>query len=125
MIVGLGVDLVDNARIARLLAERPRAIERLLTARERAELPEALYRRVEYVAGRFASKEALAKALGTGIGGRFAFGDVSIIIGKNGAPEVVVEIDRSGRLRDLVIHLSISHERTQTVAVAVLEAGLP
>ncbi|QZA32842.1 holo-ACP synthase [Hydrogenibacillus sp. N12] len=125
MIVGVGIDLVDQARLARLLERRPRFIERVLTPAERAALPAEGRRRLEFVSGRFAAKEALAKALGTGIGGRFSFQDISLLPGPGGRPAVRVEGDRLkaalGAPGDVRIHVAISHERSHTVAVAIVE----
>lgn len=81
MIVGIGVDVVDVARFERTLVRTPALRERLFTPVER-ELP------VESLAGRFAVKEALAKALGSP--GGLAWADAETRRGPHGAPVLVV-----------------------------------
>jgi holo-[acyl-carrier protein] synthase len=110
MIVGLGLDLVDIARIERAM-ENPRFIYRVLTESERA-----MCRTPQCVAGRWAAKEAISKALGL----RLTWQQVEVLPDATGAPKVNVDHPNfnPGRLR---IHVSITHERQQAAAVAVLE----
>ena len=61
-----GVDLVPVARIARLIAEQPAILDSIFTARELAYC-DGKRRRHEHLAARFAAKEAVLKALGTGL----------------------------------------------------------
>ncbi|WP_153944924.1 holo-ACP synthase, partial [Acinetobacter baumannii] len=71
---GTGIDIVELARIRSILQRQEDAfLTRILTQGERARIPGASARRIEYIAGRYAAKEALSKALGTGIGGSFSF----------------------------------------------------
>lgn len=66
MIVGIGLDVIELNRFGD--GAHPRLPERILTTRERQHLPVHTQRQREYLAGRFAVKEATAKAAGTGIG---------------------------------------------------------
>lgn len=88
MIAGIGSDIVELDRIRRLLAgERGRRFsERVLTHAEReiGERRESGFG--EFVAGRFAAKEAVSKALGCGIGGQVGFRDIEIIPDERGRP---------------------------------------
>jgi holo-[acyl-carrier protein] synthase len=110
MIVGLGMDLVEIGRIKRAM-ENPRFLERILTPTERefAVTP-------SQVAGRWAAKEAIYKALGVPL----TWQDIEVLPTPQGAPRVTVKsvhVD-PGRLR---IQLSITHERTHAAAVAIVE----
>lgn len=81
-----GVDLVEVARIARLLAEYPeRFLERVFTRGER-DYCLAGRRRDEHLAARFAAKEATLKALGTGWRSGIAWTDVEVSLLPSGAP---------------------------------------
>ena len=110
MIVGLGLDLVEVERI-RLAMEEPRFVERILTDSERAYCKTA-----SQVAGRWAAKEAIAKAVGLGL----TWQDVEILPGPLGAPVASIrhaDYD-SGRLK---LHVTITHELRHAAAVAILE----
>ncbi|MDY0323274.1 MAG: holo-ACP synthase [Candidatus Carbobacillus sp.] len=121
MIIGVGVDWVDIQRMTKAFERHPRIVERILTAREQEGMTGSFSRQMEYLAGRFAAKEALSKALGTGIGRYLYWRDVSIVHGALGRPEVIIEYDRSQRLNDVTIHISITHERRHTLAFVILE----
>jgi len=114
-IVGIGVDIVENHRIAELLARKPRFVARLLAPCEQGLLPQDFWGSREFLAGRFALKEATAKALGTGIGRHLRFHDVHVFRGLNGAP--VVELSSEARRRfPVLLYATLSHERNYTVA---------
>lgn len=115
MIAGIGIDLVELARFERALARTPRLAERLFAQSERMLPPRSL-------AGRFAAKEALIKALGTSTGLRWH--DMPVIADPNGAPSFAL----TGAAAALAaerglcgIHLSISHDAGLAVALVVLE----
>lgn len=124
MILGIGLDMVEIERIAAAFRRHPRIVERILTAREREGFRGSFHRQMEYLAGRFAAKEALSKALGTGIGRYLHWHDVSIVRGALGRPEVIVEYDRAQRLNEVTIHISLTHERRHTLAFVILEKSL-
>lgn len=110
MIVGVGVDLVEVERIEAAL-RHPRFRDRILTPDERSWGTSA-----RFVAGRWAAKEAIYKALGM----RITWQQVEILPDALGVPQVHLhhpDFD-PGRLR---IHVSISHERRHAVAVAVVD----
>ncbi|GAA0321697.1 holo-ACP synthase [Oceanobacillus oncorhynchi subsp. oncorhynchi] len=116
MILGIGVDIIELARIKRLLEKNNRFLERVLTSRELEQAEQlAPHRRVEYTAGRFAAKEALSKANGTGIG-KLSFQQIEIRNHANGAPEMQAE-----GMEDISIHVSISHSKEYAVAQVLLE----
>ncbi|MDQ0340462.1 holo-[acyl-carrier protein] synthase [Caldalkalibacillus uzonensis] len=123
MIIGTGIDMVELERIKRLREERPRLIRRILTDDEWEQYAGlSAFRQVEYLAGRFAAKEALAKALGCGVGRRFTWHHVSILNQPGGAPSVHWHRSLTdGAAGQLNIHLSISHTRQYAIAQVILE----
>ena len=76
MILGIGTDLAEISRIRRIGLQR--LAGRILSKEEMALMPASDGRRAEWLAGRFAAKEAVAKATGTGIGGRLGFQEIEI-----------------------------------------------
>lgn len=111
MILAVGLDLVEVSRIADAM-KNPAFLERILTPQERGAIHTPLR-----VAGRWAAKEAIAKAVGL----HLSWQDVEILNGPNGEP--VVEIhhaDWDSNTRR--IHLSITHEKGHAAAVAILES---
>jgi len=123
VIFGIGVDVLESARIAQTL-ERfgTRFIEHLLMPQERAQL--ALTARPErFLAMRFAAKEAIVKAMGTGFAHGVWIRDVGVVQNSWGKPEVVFS-ERGERVRRGLgvgdAHVTLSDERGLVVAVAVL-----
>ena len=116
MIKGIGVDVVDIARFEESLERTPGLKERLFTA---TELATAEVRNPSFLAGRFAAKEALAKALGVPEG--LAWQDVNIHRADNGAPIMELEGIAKQRAGSGKIHLSISHDGPVVVAMVVIE----
>jgi holo-[acyl-carrier protein] synthase len=122
MIVGVGTDLVSIPRMRAVLARyRDRLCRRLYTAEERAEGEERPLPELHF-ASRFAAKEAVLKALGTGRGAGVAWREVEIV-GPRGRPP---EVKLSGRARLVAeekgiryLHLSLSHDGDYAVAFVV------
>jgi holo-[acyl-carrier protein] synthase len=118
MIKGIGIDIVDIARIETIIKRNPRFIEKILSVKEREKYASLTTdsRRVEFVAGRFAAKEALGKALGTGLG-KLNFCDIVILNEESGKPTLCFPGDEAYNA-----HISISHSQTSAVANVVLES---
>lgn len=114
MIVGIGVDIVELDRMARSMKQR-RFLKRLLTDTE-YELSQQypLPRQIEFVSGRFAAKEAYAKAIGTGIAHGLSWRHIEILPDETGRP--VMTAPFTGK-----IHVSISHSQTYAIAQVILE----
>lgn len=126
MIVGIGVDIIEIERIATLIKRQRNAISRFLTLQEQELLEgKADARRGEFVAGRFAAKEAAAKALGTGIGGGVSFQDLEIFPTERGKPQMNIRPEVLSTLgldpSRIRVHLSISHSQTHAIAQVVVE----
>ncbi|MDM5186702.1 holo-ACP synthase [Bacillus sp. DX4.1] len=117
MIIGIGIDIIELERIEKMLDGKLKFMERILTERERDVAAKLKgHRLVEFVAGRFAAKEAYSKAVGTGIGKEVSFLDIEIRNDDRGKPIVFVNTEH-------LVHLSISHSREFAVAQVVLESS--
>ncbi|MCR2806114.1 holo-ACP synthase [Paenibacillus soyae] len=128
MIVGIGHDLTDVVRVSEMLGGKygERLMKRVLTDGERKLAESYKGARLEqFVAGRFAAKEAISKAFGCGIGGLLGFGDIDIQRDVYGKPTVSLTDEAWSRLSlrafDTAIHLTITHERALASAFAVIE----
>ncbi|MHA6567172.1 holo-ACP synthase [Aerococcus urinae] len=117
MIKGIGTDLVDIKRIEKVQKQRPDFANRVLTASEREamEANSSWKRQMEFLSGRWAAKEAFAKALGTGIGLSLSFQDLEILNDQKGRPHLNTAA-YSGK-----IFLSITHTDDYAQAFVVLE----
>lgn len=112
----IGIDIVKLERFRDFL-ENKKKCARILSEKEIAvfENISSTTRRLEYLAGRFAAKEAIIKAVSClGIG--FSYADLSILNDEKGAPFLECE-----KLSDHDIIISISHTGSDAVAVAVLK----
>ncbi|GAA4724931.1 holo-ACP synthase [Brevibacillus fulvus] len=125
MIAGIGIDIVEIERIAAILQRNRSFLRRILTEQELAVLPAGEQRLVEYVAGRFAAKEATVKALGTGIGSIVGFHDIEIQRTESGKPMLLVARQALQKVcsdpAGVTFHLSISHSKAFAVAQVVME----
>jgi holo-[acyl-carrier protein] synthase len=153
MIIGIGLDIVELARVARWLSEEAEAARRgeraaadlpgrdgsarastraerfagrVLTDEER-KIWAALApgRKAEFLAGRFAVKEAVAKALGCGIGGVVGFRDIEVLPDERGRPVCRLSAGAWERLgleeARHAVHVAISHESSVVAATAMVE----
>jgi len=121
-ILGHGVDIVDTERVARMLADHgDHFLARCFSDGERAYI-EANRRKIEHVAGRFAAKEAILKALGTGWRGGITWPDAEVVKLPSGQPTVALH-GECARIADQLgvtgWWLSISHIKTHAVASAI------
>jgi holo-[acyl-carrier protein] synthase len=124
MILGTGIDIIEVARIA---ASHDKFGERFLTRVLRpAEIAYCLSHRqpAPFLAARFAAKEAVSKAFGTGIGAHLGWQDIEVVRKDSGEPFVILH-DKGLRLFEQraakSLHLSLSHTATYAAAMAVLE----
>jgi holo-[acyl-carrier protein] synthase len=116
VILGVGTDLVDIARLEQALERTPSLRERLFTPAE-ATLP------VASLAARFAAKEALSKALGAPPG--LSWHDAEVVVEESGRPQ----FELRGTVADAVaglgadrVHLTLSHDGGLALAFVVLES---
>ncbi|MDR1956324.1 MAG: holo-ACP synthase [Treponema sp.] len=124
MIIGIGVDVVHGYRLERW-QRIPGLLERYFHPDE---LRTALSRgsgATLSLAARFAAKEAFGKALGTGLAD-IVLKDILVVNQHNGRPEIQLfgtalsALERSGANR---VHLSLTHERDNAIAVVILETS--
>jgi holo-[acyl-carrier protein] synthase len=126
VIVGVGVDLVEVDRVGRS-ADRfgDRFLKRIYHPRE---LEQTRGDRVQYLASRFAVKEALFKALGTGWSRGVRWIDVEVRNLPNGQPVLALHGEAARRAEEIGAdryHVSITHTAGHAAAVVVLEATIP
>jgi holo-[acyl-carrier protein] synthase len=119
-VAGVGLDLLDVARLERALERRPRLAERLFTDAERAYSADRA-RPGQHLAARFCAKEAVAKALDLR---GWSFGDVEVVT-TPGAPEVRLTGTAAARADDLGVEVRVSLTHTATTAGAVALALRP
>jgi holo-[acyl-carrier protein] synthase len=125
VIAGIGLDLVDIARVQRLVsAKGERALRRLFTASE-AEYAAARPRPFLHLAARVAAKEAAFKALSAADGARsIGWREMEVIAGGDGRPALALHGRAAACAATLGvtrIHLTLSHSATTAGAVVVLE----
>lgn len=119
MIFGIGTDICDISRIKKTLSNQgERFVKRILTPMEQNAFNELKFNKESFLAKRFSMKEAVAKALGTGIGENLSFQDIEIRKEEGGAPYVHLF---PVKYSDMYVHLSVSDEEQYAVAFAVAE----
>lgn len=126
MILGTGIDIIEVSRIdASYQKFGERFLQRILKP---AEIAYCLShkRPAPFLAARFAAKEAISKAFGTGIGKHLGWQDMEVGRKESGEPFVILH---EGGLKLLaergarIVHLSLSHTENYAAAVAILEAS--
>jgi len=124
MIVAIGIDIIEVARIREVLLRTPRFRERVFTAAERTYCDGRGAVAAQHYAARFAAKEAALKALQTGWRGGITWQDVEVGSRESGAPYLIFH----GPLKDIfessgatAAHLSISHTTQHALAQVILE----
>ncbi|MCB5161621.1 holo-ACP synthase [Marinomonas algarum] len=126
MIIGIGTDLVDIARIAQSVARLgERFIDRILTPAEKQHWSSIsnLEKANAYVAKRFAAKEAAVKALGTGIGSGVSFQHFEVSNLPSGQPVLTVADSIAQRYDfPLTWHLSLTDEKAYAQAFVIVES---
>ncbi|MGY3778454.1 holo-ACP synthase [Isobaculum melis] len=115
MIIGIGLDIVDLIRIEKAANKQPKFVARVLTAAEKERYDQLTgNRQIEFLAGRFAAKEAFAKAYGTGLG-QVSFQDIEILNDAKGKPIVTKSPT------DFQTFVSITHTGQVAAAQVILE----
>ena len=126
MIIGIGVDIIEIERVRQAIQNNKNFLSKLFTERE---IDYFISRKMnsEVIAGNFAAKEAVSKALGTGMRG-FSFKDIEILRNELGKPEVILHNGANlignklvGNNNSLRVYLSISHNNSSAIAYSVLE----
>ncbi len=123
MIKGIGVDIIDVARIKKIIAGNARFVEKIYSPDE-IRYCRTKYRKEVHYAARFAAKEAFFKALGTGWRYGMKWQDISVENDELGKPEIKLTgktLENFKKKQCTHIHLSISHTREYAAAVVVIE----
>ena len=123
MIVGIGIDLVKNKRIEKAIERwEDRFLMRIFTHQEQ-DYAKSYASPYLHFSGRFAVKEALLKALGTGLSSGMRWVEMEILNNSRGKPEINV----TGRVQALLkeqnvdaVHVSISHEEEYSIGQVIL-----
>ncbi|CDI50723.1 holo-ACP synthase [Clostridium tetani] len=122
MILGIGVDIIEIIRIKNAIERNSKFMKRVFTEKE-IKYFEKINFRYESIAGRFAAKEAIVKALGTGFR-NMKITDIEVINDKVGKPLVELKggaLEKIKDYKDIKIHLSISHNRDNAIAYSIIE----
>ncbi|WP_420599061.1 holo-ACP synthase [Neptuniibacter sp.] len=123
MILGVGTDILQISRIEQALERTPKLAERILTSREQACFS-AEKQPARFLAKRFAAKEAVTKALGTGIGRGVSWHHIEIDKDELGRPLVTLNggaAERASELGIANIQISYSDEKEYIVAFVIAE----
>ena len=131
MILGIGIDLVDIFRINKILEKYPSQFaKRVLGKRELRTYEKILFsglrskeRANRFIAKRFAAKEAVSKAFGTGLRGQVSFKAIEVLNDKLGKPYVVLSPlkDKTTFPYFKKIHISLTYENNFAQAIVILE----
>ena len=118
--VGLGVDIVEIERMQRILERTKSFAEKTFSKAERAYCDKK---------SRFAAKEAVVKALGTGFSGGIWVRDIEVVRDKKGKPSVVLsgrakEVAEEQGVREIQISLSYTHTEAVACALAITESSV-
>ncbi len=124
MILGLGTDIVEVSRIEKAVQKKA-FCERVFTEEEIAYCEESAKAKGERYAARFAAKEAILKALGTGLSDGLTFLDFEVKKDDKGKPFFVCKGEAEKMLTSLgctQIHLTMSHQKSYATATVILES---
>lgn len=119
MVRAVGLDIIETERIARAIDRfGERFVNRILGPRER-EMLRKRRDRAQFVAGRFAAKEAAIKAMADFLEKRPPYAHIEVINEPGGKPVYAFSPEVAAQLSAIVCHVSISHDRNVVAAVAV------
>tara|TARA_B100001939_G_scaffold286428_1_gene256598 strand:- start:259 stop:645 length:387 start_codon:yes stop_codon:yes gene_type:complete len=124
-ILGIGVDIIENKRLRKLILNK-NFVNRIFTNKE-INRSKKIRDKTNYFAKRFAAKESLVKALGTGFRDRLNFKDIEILNDKKGKPfysknaKINNIINSKFKEKKYNIFLSISDENKYSIAYTILQ----
>lgn len=124
MIISIGIDIIEVARIREVLLRTPRFTDRVFTAAERAYCDSRGVVAAQHYAARFAAKEAALKALQTGWRGGISWQDIEVSARESGAPYLIFTGEVLAvykKFSATATHLSISHTSEHAIAQVILE----
>ena len=124
-ILGIGVDIVENSRIHRLLKNKL-FIKRIFSNSEIL-IANKTKDKIGYYSKRFAAKEAFVKSIGTGFRNNLNFKDISVVNDKLGKPSFIINekikktVNKQFKITSFNFFLSISDEKKYSVAYVILQ----
>ena len=125
-ILGIGVDIIKNARIRKLIKNN-KFKSRIYSTKE-LKLSKKTKNKIAFFSKRFAAKEAFSKALGTGFSSNLNFKDIEIINDKKGMPKyaenkkIIKIVQKKYKIKKFNCFLSISDEKDYSTAFAIIES---
>lgn len=120
MILGIGTDIIEIERIKSAVEKTSGFLENIFTDKEIA-MFKSRNMRFEVIAGNFAAKEAISKTLGIGVRG-FSLREIEVLRDELGKPIVLLSENISNIInKNYKLNLSISHNKSNAIAFAVLE----
>ena len=125
MVVGIGIDLVEIHRMKKAI-ERPLFVQRVFTPAEQAYCDSRGRQNAASYAARFAAKEAVMKALGTGLSGGGTWQDIEVLPDEQGKPVMTLSgyFGQLSRKMDVTrIHVSLSHAQEYAAAQVLIWRG--
>jgi len=124
-IIGIGVDIVNNNRIKKLLKNK-KFVERIFTYNEQI-YSRKLKNKINFFSKRFAAKEAFSKATGYGISKKLHFNDIEVRNSKSGKPSInlnkrtILFLKRKFNVKSFKTNLSLSDEKNYSIAYVIIE----
>lgn len=112
----LGCDIIEIERIEQSILKFGESFLKHILSENEIALYNKRGQKAEFAAGRFAAKEAVSKALGTGIGRGYSFTDIEILPDELGKPYVYLKNQKKENME-----VSISHSRMNAIAVCVIK----
>jgi holo-[acyl-carrier protein] synthase len=125
-ILGIGIDIIENKRISNSI--RSSKFKKRIFTKNELKQASKLKNKNNYFSKRFAAKEALAKALGSGFRNHLSFKDIEIINNKIGKPNYIKNnkitklIQKNFKVRKYDCFLSISDEDNYSTAFAIIQS---
>lgn len=127
MIIGIGIDMIETARMETKIAKESGFREMVFSASE-ISYCESSANKYQHYAARFAAKEAFFKALGTGWKNGTAFNEIEITNDDSGKPEIILYGETAITINSMSIgkiSVSLSHLKDIAAAVVVIEKAPP
>ena len=124
MIIGNGVDIIDNKRIERSL--KIKGFKKRLFTLNEINQSKKYRNKINYFAKRFAAKEAFVKSIGIGFRNNINFNDIEIYNNKKGSPKIKIShkikdiLKKKFKIKNYDIHLSLSDEKNHSIAFVIL-----
>ncbi|MDA9753123.1 holo-ACP synthase [Candidatus Pelagibacter sp.] len=124
-LIGIGVDIINNKRINKSI-KNIKFINRIFSKNEIL-ISKKFANKMNFFSKRFAAKEALVKAIGTGIRDNFNFKDIQILNDKLGKPYYLINpkitrfIKEKKKVKNFKLFLSISDEREYSIAFTIIQ----